>query len=70
MMNRVLFTPREYTVFLGLVAQSVVPKTWYKVISQDYEIVELEFSPVVNVALSFHIGKLFAHEELRQKTGL
>lgn len=69
-MSTVLLTPRQYTVLLGLVTQGHVPKAWYKVISQDSEIVEIEFQPVVNVALAFHIGGLFVTEEIRQKTGL
>ncbi len=69
-MSIVLLTPRQYTVLLGLVRQGLVPKTWYKVLSQDSEIVEIEFQPVVNVALAFHIGGLFVTEEIRQKTGL
>jgi len=69
-MNIVLLNPRQYTVLLGLVNQGLVPKSWYKVLSQDSEIVEIQFQPVVNVALAFHIGGLFATEEIRQKTGL
>jgi len=69
-MSIVLLTPRQYTVLLGLVRQGLVPKTWYKVLPQDHEIVEIEFQAVVNVALAFHIGGLFATEEIRQKTGL
>ena len=59
-MNIVLLNPRQYTVLLGLVNQGLVPKAWYKVLSQDSEIVEIKFEPVVNVALAFHIGGLFA----------
>lgn len=69
-MSIVLLTPRQYTVLLGLVRQGLVPKTWYKVLSQDSEIVEIEFEPVVSVSLAFYIGGVFRTEEIRQKTGL
>jgi len=54
--------PLEYSNFLHLVSAGTIPKAWYKVLSHDSDGVEIQFSPVVNVALAFHIGKLFQEQ--------
>ena len=68
-MSIIIMNPFEYSSFLHLVSSGTIPKTWYKVLSHDSDGVEIQFSSVVNVALAFHIGKLFQEQVYLDKIG-